>query len=126
MFQSPMTILLRLGLGLANGVAAAGRSRALYRKTLKDDMSTKSRSLKLMAPSRAGPLVGILKLKTAPALIMSVAERMRSDKANNIALALPILFVIAPATGKRMPTVFPAGLSRVIFLVRTGELTANN
>jgi len=100
MFQSPMTILLRLGLGLANGVAAAGRSRALYRKTLKDDMSTKSRSLKLMAPSRAGPLVGILKLKTAPALIMSVAERMRSDKANNIALALPTLVVIAQRPGK--------------------------
>ena len=87
-FQSPMTILRRLGLGLglaSGAAAAAGRGRLVYLKTRKDEMSTKSRSLKVMAPSRpAPPFEGILKLKTAPALIMSVVERMRSDSAKNI------------------------------------------
>jgi len=61
---------------------------SLYRKTRKDEMSTNSRSLKVMAPSRpAPPFEGILKLKTAPALTMSVVERMRSDSAKNIVSA---------------------------------------
>ena len=87
MFQSPMTILRRLGLGLglASGAAAAGRGRLAYLKTRKDEMRTNSRSLNVMTPSRpAPPFEGILKLKTAPALIMSVVERMRSDSAKNI------------------------------------------
>ena len=82
-----MTILRRLGLGLglASGAAAAGRGRLAYLKTRKDEMRTNSRSLNVMTPSRpAPPFEGILKLKTAPALIMSVVERMRSDSAKNI------------------------------------------
>ena len=50
-------------------------------------MSTYSLSLKLMMPSRPGPFEGILKLKTAHALTRSVAERIRSDSAKNMARA---------------------------------------
>ena len=86
-FQSPMTILHRLGLGLglASAAAVAGQGRLVHLKTRKEEMRTKNRSLKVMAPSRpAPPFEGILKLKTAPALTMSVVERMRSDKAKNM------------------------------------------
>ena len=92
-FQSPMTILRRLGLGLglASAAAVAGQGRRVYLKTRNEEMRTKNRSLKVMAPSRpAPPFEGILKLKTAPALTMSVVERMRSDSAKNMAVVLAL------------------------------------
>ena len=112
-FQSPMTILHRLGLGLglASAAAVAGQGRLVHLKTRKEEMRTKNRSLKVMAPSRpAPPFEGILKLKTAPALTMSVVERMRSDKAKNMKA------VATARTGDRGGRALPADDTLLTYL----------